>query len=133
MALHNLAFAGAFVVDAAKMKQSVDNHAMQLRHIFSPDSLSIAGHSVERNEHIAADAPAMRIIERYDIGKIVMIQKLPVDLDDFPVITENICEGAEDTRMITCNLVEPSTDTLKVDSRHSHAIGSPLNQIFHIR
>ena len=79
MRLHNLALAGAFVVDAAEMQHAVNYHPHQFVVIRSAYSLGIRGHSVKRDKHISPYKPAGRIVKRYDIRVVVMLEILPVD------------------------------------------------------
>ena len=101
MALHDLSFAGTFVIDAAEMKQSVDYHAVKLGHVISADSFSIGAHGIERYKHIATHASATGIVEGDYVSVIVMLQVLPVDLYYLVVVTEDVSQRSVSPRGAT--------------------------------
>ena len=53
--LHDFTFARTFIVNAAKMKNAVDNYAQKFVIVGRTDSDGIGSDSVERDEDIAAD------------------------------------------------------------------------------
>ncbi len=87
---HNLAFALALVVDAAKVQNTVDDYAVQLLLICRPHHFAVAAHGVERDEKVAADDIILAVVEGDDVGVIVMLQVLAVYLKNLLVVAEYV-------------------------------------------
>ena len=77
---HQLALARAFVVDAAKVQDAVDNNPIKFFPIRYLALLSIGSDGIQTNEKVAVQDVSLRIVKGYDVRIIVVVQILLVDL-----------------------------------------------------
>lgn len=92
--LHDFALAGSLVVDAAEVEYTVYDDAVQLLIIFGGKLLAVALHRVETDEEVATDDIALGIVEGDDVGVVVVLQELAVDLEDALVVAEDVAHVA---------------------------------------
>ncbi len=92
--LHDFALTGSLIVDAAEMEYAVDDGAMQLLIVFGGKLLAIAPHGVEADEEVATDDVALGVVEGDDVGVVVVLQELAVDLEDTLVVAEDVAHVA---------------------------------------
>ena len=126
MRLHNLALARALVIDAAKVQHTVGYDAQQLSGVILTERLSIRSHRVKRDENVAGDHAATRVVKRDDVSVIVVLEKLPVDTDYLVVIAKDIGHRPHDFVMSGGYFFKPSLDDGEAQRRSIHSIGYPL-------
>lgn len=127
--LHNFPFAGTFIVNAAKMKNAVDNYAQKFVIVGRTDSDGIGSDSVERDEYIAANETPGSIVKSDNIGEVVMIEKLLIDLENASIVTKNICESTGAPLMTASHLNNPPLHLNPVERRNINI----LRQYFYHR
>lgn len=118
MGLHDLTFAGTFVVYAAKMEYAVDDNTQQFSIITCADRHRIGRYSVERYEDITLDELAMSVVESNDIGVIIVIEELSVDIENLVVIAKDICNLPDYSIVLTGNSNNPPLDFFKIKTGH---------------
>ena len=72
--LHNFTFSFTLVVDAAKVQDAVDYHAVEFLRIIDAQLLAVAAYGVETDEQVAADCVALRVVECYYICVVVVLK-----------------------------------------------------------
>ena len=92
--LHDLTLARALVVDAAKVQDAMDDGAMQLLVVRLAELLGVGAHGVEANEEVARDLIAARIVEGDDVGVVVVLQILPVHLQNLLIRAKDVADVA---------------------------------------
>lgn len=122
MLFHDLALTRSLVVDAAQVQYAVYDHATQLVVISHAALLSVAPDGVERNDHVTGDASRGGVVERDDVGIVVMAQELDVGLEDIGVVTEQVSESPRLPAMCARHCLNPSSQLLKVKPRRVHAL-----------
>lgn len=128
--LHYFTLAGAFIVDAAKVEDTVNDDTMELALIGSTHQFGIGGYGVERQEYVAADTASACIVEGDDVGVIIVTKKLAVDLENLFISTEDIVDRTEQLAVIGDYLGYPSFDLQTVYGRKlSGAVSEPLDFI----
>ena len=90
--LHDLAFARSLVVDATQVQDPMNDGPMQLLLIRGGKLFGIRADGIKTDEQIACNLRPARIVERDDVGIIIVLQILPVDLQNLFVRTENITD-----------------------------------------
>ncbi len=90
----------------------MNNHSVKFAHIIITQHVGIACHSVERYKNITPQQAPDAVIKSNNIGKIVMVKKLDINLKDFVIITKNIIKRAHHAVMRSGNLYEPSLKLL---------------------
>lgn len=93
MTLHNLSFAGAFVVDSAQVEHPVDNHTEKLGDKIAFHRFGIALYGVDGYKHVAADSTPVGVIDGDDVSVVIVRKKLAVDIEYLLVVTEDVSEG----------------------------------------
>ena len=88
--LHNGAFAGSFVVDAAQVQHAVYDNTVQLLVVLSALLLGVGAHGVERYHDVAVQPVALCVVEGDNVGVEVVLQVLPVHLQYLLVVGEEI-------------------------------------------
>lgn len=77
--LHDFPFAGAFVVDAAQMENTMNNNTMQFPIIIVVGKLlGIGTYGIQANEKVTVQTVAFAVVESDDIRIIIMLQILAV-------------------------------------------------------
>lgn len=107
MSFHHLTLTRPLVVDTTQVQDTVNYNALQLSRIITADELGIGSYRVERYEHIAAQQLAASVIERDDIGKVVVLKILQIDLKNLRVVAEYISKLADNLSMKACDLKDP--------------------------
>ena len=91
---HDFAFTGPFVVDAAEVQYAVDDDSVEFGRVGDAAFLGIGAYGVEADEDVAADAVVLIIVESDDVGVVVVLEVLLVDLEDFVVVAEDVGDVA---------------------------------------
>lgn len=126
MLFHDLTFAGSFIVDAAQMQYSVDDHTEQFSIIrFSP-TLCIGCDGFEGDEHIAVDLATARVIESNNICVIIVGEEFSINIEYFFVVTKNICKLADYPSVLLGYLDNPLLDLRKITEGEVDAPTQPL-------
>lgn len=123
MGFHDLALAGPFVVDAAEVEDSVDDGAVKLLDRIGVERLGIGAHRVEADEDIARDLVAARIVEGDHVRVIVMLEILPVHLQNLLVRAEDVADVARLLAVRGCHLLDPCADSGLVDGGECRPLG----------
>ena len=113
--LHNLALSGTLVVDAAEVENAVDNDAVEFLFVGSTYVLGIRTHGVEGNEEVATDFIALRVVKGNDVGVIIVLEELAVDLQNLFIIDKNVSNGATALAVRLCHGINPSRRCSLVD------------------
>ena len=77
------------VIVTDQVQDTMDNHTVQLVFEFGPVELRVLPDRIHADEQVAADAIALAIVERDDVGKVIVLQILHVHVQDVVVRTEN--------------------------------------------
>lgn len=118
MLLHNFTFTRPLIVDATKMKHTMYHYPIEFSDGRLREFGSITFHSGERNHDVARNAISMSGIEGDDICKIIMIQELPVHLQNFFIITKEIGEASYHEAMRSRHVGNPSPNQILIEIRH---------------
>ena len=113
--LHNLALSGTFVVDAAEVENAVDDDAVEFLFVGGTYVFGIRAHGVEGDEEVAADFISLRVVEGYDVGVIIVLEELTVDLQDFLIVHKDVSDGATTLAVCLCHGAYPSSGGRLVD------------------
>lgn len=127
--LHDFTFARAFVINTAKMQDTVNDNAHKLVGVGRTDSDGIGSDSVERDEYIAANETPGSIVKSDNICEVVMIEKLLIDLENASIVTKNICESTGAPLMTASHLNNPPLHLNPVERRNINI----LRQYFYHR
>ena len=107
MGFHDFALARAFVVDAAEVEDAVDDYAAEFAFVGLTNLIGVGGNGFERNEHVAVDLAAAGVVEGDDVGEVVVLQKLPIHLQNFFIAAEDITERADHAIVISGHAFDP--------------------------
>ena len=107
---------------ATKMQQTVYYHPQQFPIISHSEKLRIRSHRLKRDKQVPSHPIAFRIIKRYDIRIIVVMQKLPVDTQYHIIRTEAVTKIAEPPTVGHGHSIKPPADAPFVDKRHLYRI-----------
>ena len=113
--LHNLTLSGSLVVNAAKVENTMDNDAVKLLFVGSAYVLGIRTYRVEGDEEVAADFISLRVVKGNDVGVIIVLKELTVDLQDFLIVHKDVSNGATTLAMCLCHGINPSRRCSLVD------------------
>lgn len=102
--LHNLALAGTFVVDAAKVEDAMDDDAMKLVVVGLVKLLRIAAHRVERDDDVAIDDIALVVVEGDDVGVVVVTEILTVYLQYLLIADKHVSNRTHTTAVAGATL-----------------------------
>ena len=122
MLLHDLALTRSFVVNAAQVQHAVYDHTTQFVVVLRTALLGVTADSVERNDHVAGDASRGGVVERDDVGIVVVSQELDVGLEDILVVTEQVGESSHLPAMYARHRFDPCRQFLQVELRRIHAL-----------
>ena len=73
---HDFTLARPFVIDSAKVKDTMNDHPVQLCFVSGTELFSIGAYGVETDEKITGNPIAFTIVERNDIRVIIVLQIL---------------------------------------------------------
>ena len=76
VSLHDFAFSGAFVVDAAAVEDTVNDGTVEFLIVGGVESFGISLYRVEADKQVSGDLVATGIVERDDIRIIIMLKVL---------------------------------------------------------
>lgn len=113
--LHNLALSGSLVVNAAEVENAVDDDAVELLFVGSAYVLGVRTYRVEGDEEVATDFISLRVVKGYDVGVIIVLKELTIDLQDFFIIDKDVSNGATTLAMRLCHGFYPSSGCRLVD------------------
>ena len=105
--LHYFPLSGAFVVYSAQVQYAVDNHSEQFGSGIHAESFGIAGHGVDADEHVAAQQLPGAVVESYNVGVVIVVEKAAVDLKNCLVVAEYIAQCACNASMAFRNTGYP--------------------------
>lgn len=87
---HNFALTRPFIVNAAQVKDTMDDCSVKFLIIRSLELFGVGFYSVQTDEKIAGKTITLTIIESNDIRVVIVLQILAIYLQYFFVRTENI-------------------------------------------
>lgn len=110
VSLHDLAFSGAFVVDAAEVEDTVNDGTVELLIVGGVESFGISLYRVEADKQVSGDLVATGIVERDDIRIIIMLKVLAVYFQYLFIGAEDVADIADFLPVCSGNLFYPIAD-----------------------
>lgn len=86
--LHDFALARPLVVDSTQVQNAMHHHTVELLLIGLAQLLGIGTYGVDTDKEVAAYFVTSRIVKGDNVRIVVMLQVLPVDFQDFLVVTK---------------------------------------------
>ena len=117
VSLHDLAFSGAFVVDAAEVEDTVNDGTVELLIVGGVESFGISLYRVEADKQVSGDLVATGIVERDDIRIIIMLKVLAVYFQYLFIGAEDVADIADFLPVCSGNLFYPIADCSLFDCR----------------
>ena len=93
--LHQFPFVVGFILKAAEVQQSMYDDAAKLLFLCDTKEFSIGAHSIEADIDVATQGIALRIVETYVIGIVIMPYEAAVDVENGFVVNKNIVDVAQ--------------------------------------
>ena len=122
-ALHNLALAFTFIVYSAQMQNTVYNHSVQLLLILHTQLFAVTEHCIEAYKKVARYDILLGVIECNNIGVIIVLKILAINLENFLVVTEDI-RNIPNLFTVTCrHLFNPRRNVAALYCGHLNPIG----------
>ena len=87
---HDFTFARSLVIDAAQMQNAVYDNTVQLFVISASYLFGIAAHGIQTDEQVTADYVVFAIVERDDVGIIIVLLVFPVYFKNLFVIALDV-------------------------------------------
>ena len=87
---HDFTFARPLVVDAAKVQDAVDDDPVEFGFVRSLELFGIGTYRVQTDEQVARNAVSLTVVERDDVGVIIVLQILAVYFQNLFIRTENV-------------------------------------------
>ena len=126
--LHYLPFTRAFVVDATKMENAVDDDAIEFFVVAFPHAFGITPHGIEGNENIAIDGVALVVVESYDVGIVVVTEELAIYFQYFLVVTKHVPQLADTTAVSLRDTANPGCNGSPFYLREGNTFSCKCNQ-----
>ena len=121
--LHDGSFAWPLVVDAAEVEYAMYDHAVQLLVIVLAIGSGIGGYGIERDDKVAVELVALAVVEGDNVGEIVVLEILTVDLEDFLVGAEEVAHLAYCLAIGGGHTAYPAGSVATADGWHGHSLG----------
>ena len=93
----------------------MDNDAVKLFLVSSTYVFGVRTYGVEGNEEVAADFISLRLVEGNDVGVIIVLKKLTIDLQDLFIVHKDVGNGAAALAVCLCYGINPSSCSRLVD------------------
>ena len=77
------------VVVTDQVQDAMDNHAIKFVLELGPIEGGVLPDGIHADEQVAADSVALAIVERDDVGEVIVLQVLHIHVQDVVVRTEN--------------------------------------------
>ena len=95
------------IIKTYQMKQTMNNNPVKLVGKLSSVKFGIVFDRVDADEQITGQYISITLVERNYIGKIVMLKKLHIDIEDVIVGAEYDIYVAETADFALCNKLKP--------------------------
>ena len=96
------------IVISDKMENSVDDHPVKFFFEIGSEFNGVFPNTVHTDEKISGQYLSFTIIEGYDVGEIIMLKILHVDIENVRVGTENDIDLTDAAFLSLGNCLQPS-------------------------
>lgn len=126
---HDSPFTRALVVDAAEVKDAVDNDAVKFSSVVGMEQFAVAPDSIQTDEDVAVDGVAFRVVKGDDVSEIVVLKILAVDFQYFCIVAEDIGNVSDLESVGLGNGMQPLVVGPFLNGRHFNSVGNIANHL----